>query len=104
MDSYVFIQDLLQQEGELPSDSILSRTLHKDEKLKVILFNFAAGQELSEHTAAVPAILHFLHGEADLILGGERKEARPGTWVYMPPQMPHTIVAKSPLSMLLVML
>jgi len=32
------------------SDGILSRTLHNDDAVKVVLFAFSTGQELSEHT------------------------------------------------------
>ena len=35
----------------LESDSILSRTIYNDNQVKAVLFTFAAGQELSEHTA-----------------------------------------------------
>ena len=59
--SYHFIQSLDEMAGAIPSDSILSRTFFNGEN-KAILFAFAAGQELSEHTAARPAILHFLQG------------------------------------------
>ena len=38
---------------------ILSRTLFNDDRLKVVLFGFAQGEELSEHTASMPAVLPF---------------------------------------------
>ena len=78
--------------------------IYGDESLKGTLFAFAPGQELSEHTAARPAILHFLSGEADLVLGGERLEARPGTWVHMPAHLPHSIMARTQVAMLLLLL
>lgn len=100
---YTYFANLDKEVPEIPADSILSRTLYQDEELKVILFAFAAGQELSEHTSARPAALHFLRGEADLILGGEARPAGPGTWVHMAPRLPHSILAKTPLVMLLLM-
>ena len=45
----------LQQEFALPEKGILSRVLHKDEKVSVTLFGFAAGEELSVHSALTPA-------------------------------------------------
>ena len=66
MQPYVLIQDLARETPEIPGDSILSRTYFEDDQMKAILFAFAPGQELSEHTASHPAILHFLRGEADL--------------------------------------
>ncbi len=50
----------LARQIEVPTDGTLSRTIHQDERLKVVLFAFSAGQELSEHTASMPAIMHFL--------------------------------------------
>ena len=85
-------------------DSTVSKTLHQDERVKVVLFGFAAGQELSEHTAAVPAIIHVLEGEARLTLGDDAMEASAGSWVHMPARLPHSIVAKTPVKMLLLLL
>src|SRR5690606_7977663 len=79
-------------------------TIYKDDQLRVILFVFAAGQELSEHTSTHPAVLHFLQGTADVTLGEERHAAAAGTWVHMPPQLPHSIHAQTQVVMLLLML
>lgn len=89
---------------EIPPDGILTRTLYDDEQVKVILFGFDAGQELSEHTASMPAILHFLQGEARLTLGQDSMEAHAGTWVHMPANLQHSINAKTPVMLLLLLL
>ena len=47
--------------------------------IEFLLFAFAAGEQLSEHTAARPAIIHILEGEGELIVGGDAYPARPGT-------------------------
>lgn len=100
---YTHIVDLA-REVEIPRDAILTRTLYADEQVKVVLFGFDAGQELSEHTASTPAILHFLQGEARLTLGEESMDARAGAWVHMPAQLPHSIQARTPVVMLLLLL
>ena len=102
--SYHYIADLSEQVSDIPADSIISRTFYSDGQMKAILFGFAAGQELSEHTSAQTAILHFIQGEADLTLGSEKMAAQAGTWVHMPPQLPHSIVAKTPVLMVLLMI
>jgi len=79
-------------------------TLHQSHSVKVVLFAFAAGQELSEHTASMPAIMHQLSGEARWRLGEEQTEARPGSWVHMPAHLPHTVTAKTPCVMLLTLI
>jgi len=102
--TYTYIANLAEQASNIPADSILSRTLYNDDQLKAILFTFAAGQELSEHTSSQTAILHFVQGEADLKLGGEAMTAQAGAWVHLPPRLPHSIYAKTPVVMLLLML
>ena len=56
---YSLISDLA-KEVQPPDKGILSRTLFNDDRLKVVLFGFAQAEELSEHTASMPAVLHFL--------------------------------------------
>ncbi len=98
---YTFLANL-QQEFALPEKGILSRVLHKDEHANVTLFGFAAGEELSAHSAPTPAVLYFLEGEADVQLGNDTVNAQPGSFVYMPPMLPHGIAARTALRMLLV--
>lgn len=104
MSDYAYIANLIDSLPEIPTDSIISRTLHSGDDVKVIGFGFAAGQELSEHTASMPATLVFLQGDADLTLGQDRMAAQAGTWVHMPPHLPHSIVAKTPVVMLLLLI
>lgn len=87
-----------------PDDGTLSRTLHNDDNAKVVLFGFAAGEELSEHTAAMPAIIQIIKGEASLTIGGEAVSGKPGTWIHMPAKMPHSVKAQTPVVMLLTLL
>jgi quercetin dioxygenase-like cupin family protein len=94
--NYAFLKDIQAEMPAIPPNGTLSRTVFKNNTLKVVLFGFDAGQELSEHTASSPAILHFLSGEARLTLGGEKQSAHPGSWVYMPSHLPHSIQALEP--------
>ncbi len=87
-----------------PTDGTLSVTIHQTESVKVVLFAFAAGQELSEHTASMPAIMHQLSGQAHWRLGDTITEAGPGTWIHMPAHQPHTVTAKTPCVMLLTLI
>ena len=93
----------LAEEVQPPGKGILSRTLFNDDRLKVVAFGFAQGEELSEHTASMPAVLHFLQGEAKLTLGDDIVEAKPGTWVHMPAGLRHSIQAQTPVVMLLLL-
>ena len=91
----------LAKEVQPPDKGILSRTLFNDDRLKAVVFGFGQGEELSEHAASMPAVLHFLQGEAKLTLGDDTLEAKPGTWVHMPTGLRHSIRAKTPVVMLL---
>ena len=101
---YTFFEDLAGQLPPVTPNSIVSRTIYDDERVKVVLFGFAVGQELSEHTASTPAILHILSGAARLTLAEDALEAVAGAWVHMPARMPHSLLAKTPVTMLLLLL
>lgn len=101
--SYLMIQDLA-AEVTIPENGILSRTLHNDDRLRVVIFGFSPGQELSAHTAPMPAVLQILKGEADLTLGEEKLEAKAGAFIHMAPNLKHGIVARTPLILLLTMM
>jgi len=103
IDAYVYVRDLCEQ-ARVPENGILSQTLQNDDRTKVILFAFAAGQELSAHTAPFPATLTFLKGDALLNLGGEEQQATSGTFVYMRPNLEHGIKARNEVVMLLTMI
>jgi quercetin dioxygenase-like cupin family protein len=88
----------------IPPDSIVSRAFHSGQGLRATIFGFAAGQELTEHTASHAAILHFLKGHARLVLGELRVNAGPGSWAYMPAHLPHSVHAEEELVMMLLLL
>jgi len=101
--NYTHIVDLA-KEVEPPEDGILTRTLFNDDHVKTVIFGFGQGEELSEHTASMPAILHFIQGEAKLTLGDETIETQPGTWIHMEPNLKHSVKTKTPVVMLLLLL
>lgn len=103
MTTYTHILDLA-KEAEPPADGILSRTIFQDDKIKAVIFGFGQGEEISEHTAAKPAMLFFVKGGASVGLGDDMKDAQAGTWVHMPAGLKHSINAKTPVDMLLVLL
>ena len=103
MSAYRYLASL-DSEVQIPKDGTLSRTLHQEGALKVVLFAFDAGQELSEHTASRPAILEIVSGSADLTLGGDVHRAGPGAWAWMPAHLPHAVKALEPTVMLLILL
>lgn len=101
---YKFFPDLA-AEVNIPQDGILSRVLYTDDHVRVVIFGFAPGQELTEHTSKMPALLHVLSGELKLKLGGkDEMEAKAGTLVHMAPNLAHGLLAKTPCTVLLTLI
>jgi quercetin dioxygenase-like cupin family protein len=98
------LQDLANSLEAIPADSIVSKTFFTADGFRAILFGFAPGQELSEHTAAKPAVLHILEGDAALTLGADPIEGTSGTWVHMPANLPHSVKANTEVKMVLLLL
>lgn len=98
-----FFADLV-AESPIPARGILSQTLSDGSGVRLVLFSFAAGEELSEHTSARPAIVHILQGEGELAAGGQTYPARPGSWLRMAARTPHTVRATTGMVMALYLL
>jgi quercetin dioxygenase-like cupin family protein len=88
----------------IPDGGTLSRVLYRDDRMQVAGFAFDAGQELTEHTSALPVVIQVIRGPLDLILGEEKAQAVPGSRIHLPARLPHTVSATEPTAMLLTML
>jgi quercetin dioxygenase-like cupin family protein len=102
-EKFTYIADLAKQQ-EVPVDGIISRTIYVDDQIKAVLFGFGKNQELSEHKSSMAAIIQLIEGEATITLAGETIEAKAGSWIAMPPSMQHSLYAKTPVVMLLLLL
>jgi quercetin dioxygenase-like cupin family protein len=84
--------------------AVVSRVLLRRKTGNITLFTFDRGQGLSEHTAPFDAYVQVLEGELELSIGGKPVRASAGDAVVMPANVPHALLAQSPLKMLLVMI
>lgn len=100
---YTLINSLADQ-AIIPEDGILSKPVATDPHLRATLFALSEGQELSEHTTTMEAVLQILEGEADITLGDDAHHVKAGDWIRMSPNLRHSIVATTPLKMLLIVL
>lgn len=94
----------LADETKFAANGIVSRTLLNTAHSRVILFGFAEGQELSEHTSTQHAIIEILSGECEFSLDGKWNTLKAGTLLYMPPNLRHAVQAKQAFSMLLTLM
>lgn len=91
----------LPEETQYAANGIVSRTLLRTPNLRLVLFGFAEGQELTEHTSTQYAVIQILSGECEFSLEGVPHRLRGGDLLYMPPNLPHAVKATQKFSMLL---
>lgn len=80
---------------------IVSRTLLGTPELRLVLFTFAAGQELTEHTSTSRALIQVLTGEGEFVVDGVARTLKAGDLLHLPPKMSHAVIAKTEMTMLL---
>lgn len=73
--------------------SVVSRTLINRDTGSVTVFAFDRGESLSEHSAPFDALVHVLHGEAEIKLGGVAHRVKAGQMILMPNGVPHAVMA-----------
>ena len=91
----------LAEETKFAANGIVSRTLLRTANARTVLFGFAAGQELSEHTSTQHALIQILSGECEFSLAGEPHKLKAGDFLYMPPNLAHAVRAITQFAMLL---
>ncbi len=94
----------LAAETQFAPNGIVSRTLLRAPNGRVVLFGFAEGQELTEHTSTQQALIQILSGECDFFLAGKPHAMKAGDLLYMPPNLPHAVKATKQFSMVLTLL
>jgi len=91
----------LHEETRYAPNGIVSRTLMRTANSRVVLFGFAEGQELTEHTSTQHALIQILSGECEFSLAGKARMMKSGDLLYMPPNLAHAVKATTQFSMLL---
>jgi quercetin dioxygenase-like cupin family protein len=91
----------LREEAAFRDNAIVSRSLLQTPQLRVVLFHFDAGQELTEHTSPHRALVQILAGRCEFKLGADWRTLQADDLVHMPPHLPHAVRATERFSMLL---
>jgi quercetin dioxygenase-like cupin family protein len=89
---------------EIPEEGVLSKVLYRDDRIRVVGFAFDAGQELTEHTAAVPVVIQVISGRFRFDAEGETAEIGPDSWMHLEAAVPHSVVALEPSRLLLTLI
>ncbi|MEW5799064.1 MAG: cupin domain-containing protein [Bacteroidota bacterium] len=85
-------------------DSIVSKTILKNDGGNVTLFAFDKGQALSEHTAPFDALFFCVEGNFSISIGKETHIVSDGELILLPANIPHAVLAESSSKCLLVMI
>lgn len=102
-DQMTLVTDLAGRATVQP-DATVSTTVLRAEGARVLLFTFDTGQELTEHTAAVPALLQVLAGRLQVTASGRTVDLTPGALIHLPTRLPHSVLALEPTQLQLTLL
>ena len=93
----------LEDEVAVQAQSTVSKVVVRDGPLRLVMFAFDAGEELTEHTATVPVVLQVLAGAVSVEAGGDQVQLLDGGWLFLEANEPHSVFAEAPTKMLLTM-
>ncbi|HTJ77853.1 MAG TPA: cupin domain-containing protein [Rariglobus sp.] len=92
----------LAEAAQTSAAGIVSRTVLQTPELRIVLFSFAEGQELTSHTSRRRAVVHVLDGVCDFFHSGSWHRLGAGNLLHLPPNHLHAVrAADGPFSMLL---
>ena len=96
------IEDLASRIDHQPNATV-SKVIASEAHLRLVLFAFDAGEELTEHTASVPAVLQTVEGSVAVGASGEDHTLAVGDWLALEASEPHSVVADGQAKLLLTM-
>lgn len=86
---------------EFPKQGIFSRVLVKTDISNHTLMCLAKGSDISEHTSTREAAVTVLKGKGIFTLSGKKIKMKPGVFIFMPKNAPHSLRASENLAILL---
>jgi len=91
----------LEKMMEFPKEGIFSKVLVKTAISNHTLMCLAKGSDISEHTSTREAAVTVLKGRGIFVLNGKKIKMKPGVFIFMPSNAPHSLSAKEDLAILL---
>lgn len=86
---------------EFPKQGVFSKVLVKTDISNHTLMCLAKGSDISEHTSTREAAVTVLKGKGAFILNGKKIKLKPGVFIFMPKNAPHSLSASENLAILL---
>ena len=91
----------LEEMMEFPREGIFSKVLVKTDISNHTLLCLAKGTDMSEHTSTREAAVTVLKGKGTFILKSKKIKMKPGVFIFMPKDAPHSLSADEDLAILL---
>lgn len=96
--------DALIAQAPVDPSRLRPRHIHDGFGARVVLLPFAEGQELREHTAPVPIMVHVLTGSIRFETEGQSHELTAGGMINVDARVPHALFAHEKSHVLLLLL
>jgi len=91
----------LEPADAIPGEGIFSTVLAKSDSYSYTLMCLSAGTEIDEHTSTKVGAVVTLKGSGVFTLFGRDIEAKPGNFIFMPKNAPHSLKANEDWAILL---
>ena len=91
----------LEEVMKFSEKGIFSKVLAKTNISNHTLLCLAKGTDMSEHTSTREAAVTVLKGKGTFVLRGRKIKMRPGVFIFMPKDAPHSLSADENLAILL---
>lgn len=91
----------LEELMEFPKSGVFSVVLAKGDASNHTLMCLAKGTDISEHASTREAAVTVLKGKGVFTLSGKKIKMKPGTFIFMPRNAPHSLNASENLAILL---
>lgn len=91
----------LEKMMEFPKEGVFSKVLVKTNIANYALMCLAKGSDISEHTSTREAAVTVLKGKGTFVLKGKKIRMKPGVFIFMAKNAPHSLSASEDLAILL---
>ncbi len=88
---------------KFPKEGIFSTVLAKSDRYNYTLMCLAKGTEIDTHTSTKAGVVQVLRGKGTFTLFRERIQMKPGVFIHMPRNSPHSLRADENLAILLLL-
>ncbi len=92
---------ILSVTADIAEKSTISKNFFKTDGFRAMMFSFAAGEELTDHSSKKQGILHVLSGKGVFATESETVQLEENSWIHIPAELTHRVKAESDLHFLL---